>query len=385
MIYSSGTDWGRSYASDLLWSCREFLPPAARVLDLGCGTGRNAVFLTRLGYHVSAVDISQVAVRALESSAQSRGVAVSTECADIRDIDLPAGHFDMILIYGLLNSIDPFDWSAILHKVQLATKLGGINVVTYFNRYSSVDSVDGREVIALAEPDFALGEYGGWAVIQHDSRCESHRHGARPEHQHVTERLAIRKVAAVASQPEPKVVAVIGPTDITKAEMTGPIDEGSLMRAAEAVGSVLASTDKQLLCIPDEGVGRAVFSAYSTRKPKHPAHVLAPVDDPDFAESMREDWLGTLGFPALIDYDVRWENQAKALVERADAIVAVGMAVGSTMEILWTKWIRRPVYVSLDISSRLPIEIRRELTLFELPNVDSLIDYLSHTWGSGAS
>lgn len=384
MAYSAGSDWGK-YASDILWSSREFLPPAARVLDLGCGTGRNAIFLARLGYEVLAVDISQVAIRQLESSARSAGVAVRTECADVRDIKLPANHFDMVLAYGVLNSIDPQYWSAILGKMQVATKPGGVNVVTFFTRYSSADSVDGSQVLALAEPNFALGEYRGWSVIKHDSRCESHQHGTRPKHQHVTERLAIRKVAAIAAQREPKVVAVIGPTDISKAEMTDPIAEGSLLRAAEAVGDLLAATGKRLLCVPDKGVARAVFLAYGARNPQHPAQVLAPVDDPNLARFKRADWLTTLGFPALIESDVTWESQAKTLVERADAIVAVGMAVGSIMEILWTKWIRRPVYMSFDTSPRLPLPIRREIALFELPDVDSLVDYLSRTWGPRAN
>jgi 2-polyprenyl-3-methyl-5-hydroxy-6-metoxy-1,4-benzoquinol methylase len=35
------------------------LPSAARVLGLGCGEGRNALFLAECGFRVTAVDIEQ--------------------------------------------------------------------------------------------------------------------------------------------------------------------------------------------------------------------------------------------------------------------------------------------------------------------------------------
>lgn len=60
------------------------LPKGTNVLCLAEGEGRNAVFLAKCGYDVTAVDFSSVGLKKLEALAESRGVVVKTVCADLR-------------------------------------------------------------------------------------------------------------------------------------------------------------------------------------------------------------------------------------------------------------------------------------------------------------
>ncbi|MER5964533.1 class I SAM-dependent methyltransferase [Streptomyces sp. NPDC002057] len=52
---------------------RGLLPAGGRVLDLGCGPGRNALHLASLGYRVDAVDLSPTAIRWAEERAREAG------------------------------------------------------------------------------------------------------------------------------------------------------------------------------------------------------------------------------------------------------------------------------------------------------------------------
>src|SRR4051812_6310951 len=52
--------------------------PAGPVLELGCGEGRNAVFLAGRGYEVTAVDQSAAGLRKAERLAVDRGVSLAT-------------------------------------------------------------------------------------------------------------------------------------------------------------------------------------------------------------------------------------------------------------------------------------------------------------------
>jgi len=68
---------------------REVLPllPDGPVLDLACGTGRNALFLAENGWQVTAEDWSAVALGILETRARERNIAVR----HIEHFDVPLG------------------------------------------------------------------------------------------------------------------------------------------------------------------------------------------------------------------------------------------------------------------------------------------------------
>lgn len=72
-----------------------------RALDVGCGTGGNALWLTRLGWSVLGVDFSPHAVAAARRGASDLGLVAEFLVVDITQrVDL--GQFDLVLVnYGL--------------------------------------------------------------------------------------------------------------------------------------------------------------------------------------------------------------------------------------------------------------------------------------------
>ena len=70
----------------LLVEIADLLPPG-RALDLACGAGRNAVYLARLGWRVTAVDSSQAAIARLKERAE--GLAIETRVADLERGEFP--------------------------------------------------------------------------------------------------------------------------------------------------------------------------------------------------------------------------------------------------------------------------------------------------------
>ena len=80
-------------------------PPAAgRVLDLGCGSGRAAVWLAERGYRVTAVDWQEEALALGYTLAASRGVNVDFRAADLREpAAVPAGPWSVIVNFRYLQ------------------------------------------------------------------------------------------------------------------------------------------------------------------------------------------------------------------------------------------------------------------------------------------
>ncbi|NED05430.1 methyltransferase domain-containing protein [Streptomyces sp. SID6648] len=58
-----------------------------RALELGCGTGTNAVYLARHGWRVAAVDLVELAVRQAREKADAAGADVTVLCGDATRLD----------------------------------------------------------------------------------------------------------------------------------------------------------------------------------------------------------------------------------------------------------------------------------------------------------
>ncbi|MFC9680196.1 SAM-dependent methyltransferase [Streptomyces sp. NPDC056948] len=100
------------------------LPPGD-VLDLGCGEGGDALWLARLGWHVTAVDISAVAVERLAALSRSHGLGdhVTTVRADLRE-SWPPGGFDLVCAHYLHTPFD-LDRATVLRSAAHALRPGG--------------------------------------------------------------------------------------------------------------------------------------------------------------------------------------------------------------------------------------------------------------------
>ena len=76
----------------------------ARILDVGCGQGRDALFIARKGYGVVGVDISPNGIRDLKAAAEKENLSIHGVVADIATYT-PEGEFDVILIDRTLHML----------------------------------------------------------------------------------------------------------------------------------------------------------------------------------------------------------------------------------------------------------------------------------------
>jgi SAM-dependent methyltransferase len=74
---------------------------AGRALDLGCGEGRNAIWLAERGWQVTGVDFSQVGLDKARRQAAGRGVEISLVHADLLDYQPAGGAYDLVVVLYL--------------------------------------------------------------------------------------------------------------------------------------------------------------------------------------------------------------------------------------------------------------------------------------------
>ncbi|MFC4908603.1 class I SAM-dependent methyltransferase [Actinomadura gamaensis] len=142
--------WDERYAGrELLWSagpnrfvaeeCADLVP--GRALDLACGEGRNALWLAGLGWTVTAVDFSEVAVGRARELAERRGVTAELLVEDVTAWTPPKGAFDLVVI-AYLHLPEMGD---VLRRAAEALAPGGVLVFVGHDRTNLSEGVGGPQ------------------------------------------------------------------------------------------------------------------------------------------------------------------------------------------------------------------------------------------------
>ena len=78
-----------------------------RALDLGCGTGTNAITMHRYGWEVVGIDISSLAILTAQRKAKSIEARIHFIHGDVAELKGVEGTFDLILDIGCFHAIQP--------------------------------------------------------------------------------------------------------------------------------------------------------------------------------------------------------------------------------------------------------------------------------------
>ena len=82
--------------NEFLVSCVGHLA-RGKALSLGEGEGRNAVYLAKMGFEVTAVDFSKVGLEKAHALAQQHGVQIQCICADLADFDMRSERWHLVV------------------------------------------------------------------------------------------------------------------------------------------------------------------------------------------------------------------------------------------------------------------------------------------------
>jgi cyclopropane fatty-acyl-phospholipid synthase-like methyltransferase len=184
--------WGREPGSVLRWLADTIDLSQADVLDLGCGEGKNAVWLARMGCAVTAVDVSRQALsNAREAWPESN---VNWVQADVADFEMSHCAYDLVIAYGLCHCLKAHEVPLVLESIQASTKLGGANIVVAFNdRHQDLSAHSGFNP-TLFTHEYYVSSYGGWEVMlaTDEDLSEIHPHN-NILHTHSMTRIAARR------------------------------------------------------------------------------------------------------------------------------------------------------------------------------------------------
>ncbi len=105
------------------------VPQARHLLDIGCGAGNNTIKILRNkpGLNCDLLDLSdKMLARAAERVRAEDSGAVRTFNGDLREVELPTGHYDIIVAAAVLHHLrDEADWERAFARIHSLLAPGG--------------------------------------------------------------------------------------------------------------------------------------------------------------------------------------------------------------------------------------------------------------------
>lgn len=166
-----------------------------KVLDIGCGEGKDAVFLARNGYIVSAFDATEKGIEKGKELAGRYGVDVDFFKANIEDFRLK-DDYDIILCSGVMHFVKPEFRDDIFRNIKEHTTLNGIHAMNIFVEKSFI-AVPENKKNGIDRFRWKSGEifmqYHDWFLHRVDEVVFDCNSGGVP-HQHCTNIIIAEKI-----------------------------------------------------------------------------------------------------------------------------------------------------------------------------------------------
>jgi len=193
--------WAREYARTpdrYIWGkmpsgfAREIadrLRPGSRVLDLGCGEGRDSVYFASRGFEVTGLDVSPEALVKGRRLAEERELRVQWLCRSMLDAPV-VGRFDLVYSCGSVHHLRRGDRMRLFRRLRLLSAPGGLQAhIVFTDRMIYREKGEEIDYFTTGElPDF----FGGWTILaDEDAQISCAQDGVR--HAHSVERLVAER------------------------------------------------------------------------------------------------------------------------------------------------------------------------------------------------
>lgn len=163
-----------------------------RLIDLGCGEGRNAVYFAKHGFEVVGLDLSLPGLEKTKRYAKEAGVQVTTIHADILEYDLKET-YDVIFSTGTLHFLPPETRGQYFQNYKDHTSPNGVNAISVFVKKPFIPRAPDADKNTY---HFTSGEllsyYWDWEILYSVEEIFDCASGGVP-HKHAVNRIIARK------------------------------------------------------------------------------------------------------------------------------------------------------------------------------------------------
>jgi tellurite methyltransferase len=163
-----------------------------KALDIGCGEGRNAIYLAKMGFDTTAFDISVSGIEKLKLVSKEQNLKINSKVCDMRNFEFKE-IYSLIVCQGCLHLIYKNEWKRVVNMMKASTEIGGYNVVGIFTDEVPEPEDQRGLMVGLANDGDLFEAYSDWEIIEKKKYQFEHEHPDGPKHKHSGNRLIARR------------------------------------------------------------------------------------------------------------------------------------------------------------------------------------------------
>lgn len=182
--------------SDFARLVGRLLPPGARVLELGCGEGRDCLFFAAQGYRVTGLDISDAGLAKARRLAEERDLSVRWLQADMADLPV-GGPVDLVYSCGAIHYVPCGRRREFFACLQSLSPPAGLQAHLVFTD-RLVYREKGEQIDYFSRGELAR-IFSGWRVRQGDEGVIHCAQDGRP-HRHSVEQVIVESPRTTGSR-----------------------------------------------------------------------------------------------------------------------------------------------------------------------------------------
>ncbi len=172
---SAGQPWNASYcgAAPPPWEIGRVQPAIERllkreqigtdVLDAGCGTGENALYLASLGRRVLGIDVAEAAIASAREKAELRGVDARFLVHDALRLERLGESFDAVFDCGLFHAFDADERRVYARGLRHVLR---VRAAVYLLCFADEGTNIGPHPVSRAEIRQVFGQEQAWNTVE---------------------------------------------------------------------------------------------------------------------------------------------------------------------------------------------------------------------------
>lgn len=109
----------------------------ARILDIGCGTGRFLVPLKEMGFNIQGIDNSEGMLAILKQKAKKKNLNPDVELLDFKDFETIEQYDSILAFYSLIYLLSDEEIEIAFSKIYQLLRPAGVLIFNFFNVFEA--------------------------------------------------------------------------------------------------------------------------------------------------------------------------------------------------------------------------------------------------------